>query len=67
MILKIEFFSCAVKDIFNLTFNNFTEMNLNLNVNFINSIDNEFKYSFNESLIIDTSTEKTRQKAKENR
>ena len=41
------------------------KMNLNLNVNFINSIDNEFKYSFNESLIIDTSTEKTRQKAKE--
>ena len=27
---KIEFFSCAVKDIFNITFNNFTEMNLNL-------------------------------------
>ena len=41
------------------------KLNLNLNVNFINSIDNEFIYPFNESLIIDTSTEKTKQKAKE--
>ena len=41
------------------------KLNLNLNVNFINSIDNEFKFPFNESLIIDTSTEKTKQKVKE--
>ena len=41
------------------------KLNLNLNVNFINSIDNEFIYPFNESLIIDTSTEKTKRKAKE--
>ena len=41
------------------------KLNLNLNVNFINSIYNEFIYPFNESLIIDTSTEKTKQKAKE--
>ena len=41
------------------------KLNLNLNVNFINSINNEFIYPFNQSLIIDTSTEKTKQKAKE--
>ena len=41
------------------------KLKLNLNVNFINSIDNEFIYPFNESIIIDTSTEKTKQKAKE--
>ena len=41
------------------------KLNFNLNANFINSIDNEFKFHFNESLIANTSTEKTRLKAKE--
>ena len=33
------------------------KLNLNLNINFINSIDNEFKFPFNETLILNTSTE----------
>ena len=41
------------------------KLNLNLNINFINSIDNEFKFPFNETLILNTSTEKTKLKAKE--
>ena len=41
------------------------KLNFSLNVHFINSIDSEFKFPFNDTLIIDTSTEKTRQKAKE--
>ena len=41
------------------------ELNTNMSVSFINSIDNEFVFPMDESLVLNTSTENTRAKAKE--
>ena len=40
-------------------------LNTNMSVSFINSIDNEFVFTMDESLVLNTSTENTRAKAKE--